>query len=190
MQPAAAVPSPTPALLSSVFQSSVSPRAGLALGSNLGDRLAHLKAATERLRDLSSDGTLLQAPIYQTAPVACPQGSPDFYNTVVEIRFHGSPRELLEAALRIETELGRRRPDAPNAPRPIDIDLLYFGDEILDEPDLVVPHPRLGQRRFVLQPLADIRPDLILPGETIRIREQLDRLESDEPDLVEVTRRD
>ncbi|MCH7227006.1 2-amino-4-hydroxy-6-hydroxymethyldihydropteridine diphosphokinase [Haloferula sp. A504] len=169
--------------MSSVFQSSVSHSAGLALGSNLGNRLAHLRQARDRLRKMSADG-LLQAPIYQTAPVACPEGSPDFYNTVVEIRFQGSPQELLAAALSLELELGRDRSAGPNAPRTIDIDLLYFGHETIAEADLELPHPRLTSRRFVLQPLADIRPDLVLPGDHSTIAEHLAHLDTNEPDLA------
>ena len=161
----------------------MSTAAALALGSNLGNRLAHLKQARDRLRGLSADG-LLQAPIYQTAPVACPDGSPDFYNTVVEIRFEGSPQELLAAALALELELGRDRSAGPNAPRTIDIDLLYFGDETISAADLELPHPRLTDRRFVLQPLADIRPDLMLPGDHVTIAEHLAHLDTDEPALV------
>lgn len=116
--------------------------------------------------------------------MACPDGSPDFYNTVVELTFDGSARELLEAALGIETGLGRERPGEPNAPRPIDIDLLYFGDETIRDPDLEVPHPRLTSRRFVLQPLADVRPDLVLPGDAATIAEHLAHLDSDEPELA------
>ena len=160
-----------------------STRAGLALGSNLGNRLAHLRDARDRLRQLSK-GPLLQAPIYQTAPVACPDGSPDFYNTVVEIRFDSSPRDLLASALDIEAALGRDRSAGPNAPRTIDIDLLYFGDERIADPDLELPHPRLTSRRFVLQPLADIRPGLILPDDASTIAGHLAHLDSDEPKLV------
>lgn len=163
----------------------MSTRAGLALGSNLGDRLAHLVEARTRLAALST-GPVLQAPIYQTAPVGCPEGSPDFFNTVVEIGFEGSPRELLQAALRIEKELGRTRPDVSNAPRIIDIDLLYLGGQTVAEADLELPHPRLTSRRFVLEPLAGIRPDLTLPGDTLTISGHLDALDSDEAELVRV----
>jgi 2-amino-4-hydroxy-6-hydroxymethyldihydropteridine diphosphokinase len=163
----------------------MSTSAGLALGSNIGDRLAHLKRARDRLRLLSSPpDQLLQAPIYQTAPVACPDGSPDFYNTVVEIQFEGSARQLLDAALALELELGRDRSAGPNAPRIIDIDLLYLGDESITETGLDLPHPRLTARRFVLQPLADIRPGLVLPGDSATIDEHLARIGSSEADLA------
>ena len=161
------------------------PRVGIALGSNLGERLANLRAARDLLVRLDRPGGgHLQAPIYQTAPVLCPPGSPDFYNTVVEIDYEGTPAELLEQTQRIEVELGRAATPTRNAPRVVDVDLLYFGDTILESGDLVLPHPRLTRRRFVLQPLADIRPDLKLPGDPLSIAEHLRRLTSDEPPLT------
>ncbi len=160
-------------------------RAAIALGSNLGNRLHHLQAARDRLRELSTEGSeFLQAPIYQTAPVACPDGSPDFYNTVVEIGYEGSPHELLEATQTIETELGRRPNPERNAPRLVDLDILYHGDARLTDGLLELPHPRLTSRRFVLQPLADIRPEFVLPGDTATIAEQLSHLDTDELPLV------
>ena len=158
------------------------PRVGIALGSNLGDRLANLRAARDLLVSLGRPGTgHLQAPIYQTTPVNCPPESPEFYNTVVEIDFEGTPVALLAQTQRIETQLGRTVAGERNAPRVIDVDLLYFGEEILDSGALVLPHPRLTRRRFVLQPLADIRPELKLPGNDTAIAEHLRRLDSNEP---------
>lgn len=152
----------------------MTPRAGIALGSNLGDRLAHLQAARDFFREISS-GDLLQGKIYQTAPVACPDGSPDFLNTVIDFPFAGSPRDLLDAAMEIERRLGRVRAER-NGPRTLDADLLYLGETVLAEPDLILPHPRLHLRRFVLEPLHDIRPELILPGQLHDIRESLTAL--------------
>ena len=163
------------------------PRVALALGSNLGDRLANLRAARDRLVALGpSGGGPLQAPIYQTAPVQCPADSPDFYNTVVEIDYSGTPAELLAQTQRIEHQLGRAAAAERNAPRIIDVDMLYFGEVVLRSGSLELPHPRLTRRRFVLQPLADLRPDLKLPGDATSIAEHLSRLESDEPLLVRV----
>ncbi len=160
-------------------------RVGIALGSNLGDRLANLRAARARLVCLARPGgAFLQAPIYQTAPVHCPPDSPDFYNTVVEIEFDGTPDELLAQARQIEAALGRVGTAARNAPRVIDVDLLYFGAEEVATEALVLPHPRLALRRFVLQPLADIRPELRLPGDATSIAEHLRQLASDEPALA------
>ncbi len=154
------------------------PRAGIALGSNLGDRLANLEAARDCLREIATPGEpFLQASIYQTEPLLCPPGSPHFYNSVVEIAFDGDAFELLGLTQAIEKKLGRAASPERNAPRIIDVDLLYFGDEIIDTEALVLPHPRIAERRFVLQPLAEIRPELVLPGQTRSIAELLDDLQ-------------
>lgn len=161
------------------------PRAGIALGSNLGNRLANLRAAISCLREIGAPAApFLLAPVYQTEPRFCPPGSPQFLNTVVEIGFDGSPLELLEETRSMEIRLGRLRGTERNAPRTIDIDLLYFGKQTLDHPELTLPHPRIGERRFVLQPLADIRPELILPGQHRTVREMLANLATDEAPLV------
>lgn len=161
------------------------PRVGIALGSNLGDRLAHLQAACRCLREIASAGEpFLQAAIYQTEPRFCPPGSPFFYNSVVEIHFDGAPHVLLEITQTIEKRLGRNPVPVRNAPRVIDLDLLYFGNQVVDTEELVLPHPRLIERRFVLQPLAEICPHLVLPGFQKPIRELLDQLKSEEPALV------
>lgn len=161
------------------------PRAGIALGSNLGDRLEHLRAAMAALRLFSTAGSpVLAAPIYQTQARDCPPGSPDFLNTVIEIEFAGSATELLAQTRDLETRLGRIRNDTRNSPRVIDIDLLYVGDSCCAGPDLVLPHPGIAQRRFVLQPLCDIRPDLVLPGQSLTVASLLANLDSGEPPLV------
>lgn len=160
-------------------------RAGIALGSNLGDRLANLRAAIARLREIATPGEpVLTAPVYQTEPRYCPPGSPDFYNTVIEIDFDGSAPELLEKTQAMELKLGRVRGTERNAPRVIDIDLLYLGGERFDNSALILPHPRIGERRFVLQPLADIRPELVLPGQRQTIAGVLRDLRNDEPPLA------
>lgn len=162
------------------------PRAGIALGSNLGDRAAHLQAAMDALQGIATPGKpYLTASIYQTEPRFCPPGSPQFLNTVVEMEFSGTALELLEMTQAMEIQLGRVRGTERNAPRVIDIDLLYFGDETLDSPNLELPHPRIHERRFVLQPLADIRPEMVLPGHARSIAELLRDLDSDEPPLIE-----
>jgi 2-amino-4-hydroxy-6-hydroxymethyldihydropteridine diphosphokinase len=155
-------------------------RAGIALGSNLGESLAQLRAALAALRKISTPGApLLVAPVYQTQPLDCPPGSPDFLNSVVEIGFDGDASSLLACTRVIEESLGRVRGTERNAPRFIDLDLLYRGDECVRRDELVLPHPRLFERRFVLQPLADIRPDLILPGNNRSIAEVLRSLPPD-----------
>jgi 2-amino-4-hydroxy-6-hydroxymethyldihydropteridine diphosphokinase len=162
-------------------------RSGIALGSNLGDRMALLSEAVQRLHEIAVPGEpVLQAPVYRTPPLACPDGSPEFFNTTVEIAWSGSPEELLEHTRRIEILLGRERGHHRNAPRTIDLDILYCGDLVTSSDHLTLPHPRLAQRRFVLQPLADIRPDLVLPGSRHRIRQLLEALSTDEAAPVPV----
>jgi 2-amino-4-hydroxy-6-hydroxymethyldihydropteridine diphosphokinase len=146
-------------------------KVGLALGSNLGDRLQHLQVAKRYLLSLSPEQWHQAAPLYETEPVGCPPGSPKFLNTVLEIEFTGAPKMLLKKILAYENAHGRDRNLPPNAGRPIDIDILYFGEKEVREKDLVIPHPRMAQRRFVLLPLSTIRPDLIVKGtgKTVRM---------------------
>jgi 2-amino-4-hydroxy-6-hydroxymethyldihydropteridine diphosphokinase len=161
------------------------PRIGIALGSNLGSRLRNLQRARDLLAGIATPGEpVLLAPIYQTEPVHCPSGSPDFLNTVVEISWEGLPTTLLDLTQAIEFKLGRLPTSEPNAPRVIDVDLLYFGDQTLDAGLLVLPHPRITGRRFVLQPLADIRPDLILAGHQATIADHLRHIDTAEPPLM------
>ena len=150
------------------------PRIGIALGSNLGNRYANLQAACDCLRKIAVVGEpFLEASTFETEPLHCPPGSPFFSNSVIEMAWEGSPFDLLEITQSIESQLGRTANPERNAPRIIDVDLLYFGREIIDTEALVLPHPRIGERRFVLQPLAEIRPDLILPGQSHTIAERL-----------------
>lgn len=161
------------------------PRVGISLGSNLGDRLANLQAAFVCLREISSaNAPFLISSIYQTEPKFCPPGSPSFYNCVIECCFTGTAFELLEITRQIEKKIGRSPVSIRNAPRIIDLDLLYFGDDVIDTEVLVLPHPRLGERRFVLQPLSEIRPLLVLPGSKKNIQDLLDELPTEEPPLV------
>jgi len=133
-------------------------RAFLGLGSNVGDRLGHLRRAVDGLDEL-----VALSPVYETAPVGGPPGQPPYLNAVAELDTARSPRELLEMAGRLEAEAGRVR-TVPDGPRTLDVDVLLVGDVVVDEPDLVVPHPRLWQRRFVVVPLADLAPELVAPG--------------------------
>ncbi|BDS08484.1 2-amino-4-hydroxy-6-hydroxymethyldihydropteridine diphosphokinase [Oceaniferula spumae] len=160
-------------------------RVGIALGSNLGNRLTHLQVARDMLLKLmpENDANYTQAPVYQSEPVNCPPESPDFFNTVLEIDYIGTPYQLLEYTQGIEFHLGRGIVYQENAPRIIDVDILYFGNETIKDTILNVPHPEMTSRRFVLQPLADIRPQLILPGDKATIAEHLHHLDSDEPPL-------
>ena len=147
---------------------------GLALGSNLGDRWSHLRAARDFLTALhEGEGDAVVSPVYETEPVDCPPGSAPFLNAVMEIVTSLDPEELLVRTDRLERQLGRGATRERNAPRPIDIDLLYAGDLEIRHSACEVPHPRLTSRRFVLQPLAEIRPDLVLPGQTRTVAELL-----------------
>jgi 2-amino-4-hydroxy-6-hydroxymethyldihydropteridine diphosphokinase len=149
-------------------------RIGVALGSNLGDRLANLRAAREAIADLTgAKGSVLVSPVYETEPVGCEPGAGKFFNAVLEIEYNGDPTDLLQKLIRIEESLGRDRDHARNVSRKIDIDLLYAGELNVENEQLQLPHPRLHLRKFVLQPLADIRPELILPNQTKTVRELL-----------------
>jgi 2-amino-4-hydroxy-6-hydroxymethyldihydropteridine diphosphokinase len=139
-------------------------KVGLALGSNLGDRLQHLQQAKAYLLGLSREGWHLQSPLYETEPVGCPPNSPTFLNAVLEIEYKGAPRTLLKKVVAYEQAHGRDRSLPKNAARTIDIDILYFGEKEVLERDLVIPHPRMAERRFVLLPLSTIRPELIVKG--------------------------
>jgi 2-amino-4-hydroxy-6-hydroxymethyldihydropteridine diphosphokinase len=149
-------------------------RTGIALGSNLGDRLANLRAARQALVDLANvKRPVLSSPVYETEPVDCEPGAGKFLNAVVEIECEGDPSELLEQLVRVEESLGRERDHARNVSRKIDIDLLYTGDLSVKNERLQLPHPRMHLRKFVMRPLADIRPDLRLPDQTKTARELL-----------------
>ncbi|HEX7070056.1 MAG TPA: 2-amino-4-hydroxy-6-hydroxymethyldihydropteridine diphosphokinase [Rhodothermales bacterium] len=136
----------------------------IALGSNLGDRFSHLEQALHRLADAEGVAVRRVSSVYETAAHTAEPGElePDFLNAVVELDVDRSPESLLELCMSIEREAGRER-RRRWAPRTIDLDVILFGDRVIDEPDLHVPHPRLAGRRFVLQPLADLAPDLVLP---------------------------
>ena len=125
-------------------------RAYLGLGSNLGDRRAHLRAAVGALPDV-----VAVSPVYETDPVGGPAEQSRYLNLVVELETDRSPRELLELGQALETAAGRLRTEQ-DGPRTLDVDVLLVGGLTVREPDLVVPHPRMWQRRFVLAPLADL----------------------------------
>ena len=153
-------------------------KAGVALGSNLGNRALHLRRGLAFLMGLSSTGYCVQSSILETEPVDCPEGSGAFLNAAAEIEYAGTPRQLFDQLKAFERSEGRASSPVPNAPRPLDLDLLYFGDMVLDEgdPRLVVPHPRMAQRRFVLVPLSEIAPDLVVPGQTKTVAQLLEAL--------------
>jgi 2-amino-4-hydroxy-6-hydroxymethyldihydropteridine diphosphokinase len=141
-------------------------RVGVALGSNLGDRLANLRAARNAMVDLAGiHQPILFSSIYETEPVDCEPGANKFFNAVLEFDYEDDPRNLLRNLKAIESSLGRPGDHARNISRNIDIDLLYAADMTIDNERLHLPHPRMHSRRFVLAPLAEIRPDLILPNQ-------------------------
>jgi 2-amino-4-hydroxy-6-hydroxymethyldihydropteridine diphosphokinase len=153
-------------------------RAFLGLGSNLGDRAAHLRRAVAHLPDVAAVSAL-----YETEPVGGPPGQGPYLNAVVELHTGRSPRGLLEVARRLEAEAGRVR-TVRHGPRTLDVDVLLVGDAVVDEPDLVVPHPRMWERRFVLAPLAELAPELV-PAEALEraggaVR-RLGRMEATDP---------
>ncbi|MFT4638821.1 MAG: 2-amino-4-hydroxy-6-hydroxymethyldihydropteridine diphosphokinase [Verrucomicrobiales bacterium] len=147
----------------------------LGLGSNLGIRAAYLQAAINALSQVPGLANLEQAPTYETAPLDCPDGAPPFLNTVVQARYTGDVFDLLTHTQAIEDQLGRERSGTRNEARVVDIDLLIVEGISLNSSPLTLPHPRMEERLFVLQPLADLRPELILPS-GISIQERLEQL--------------
>jgi 2-amino-4-hydroxy-6-hydroxymethyldihydropteridine diphosphokinase len=141
-------------------------RAYLSLGSNLGDRQANLRSAIDRLRQIGD--VLAVSAFYETEPVDVLE-QPWFLNCALVFETDQAARELLEAVLELEIEMGRRRIHK-KGPRNIDIDILLFGDSVVDEKGLTIPHPGLAERRFVLEPLAEIAPTVRHPklGKTIQ----------------------
>jgi len=152
-------------------------RTGISLGANLGDRLACLTNARDAIFALPGvQAPLICSSLYETEPVDCEPGAPKFLNAVIEIGYEGSSTELLRELQRIEITLGRVRKHERNRSRKIDLDLLYHGARILDEPRIQLPHPRSALRGFVLRPLTEIRPNLVLPGQIKTVRELAEEL--------------
>jgi 2-amino-4-hydroxy-6-hydroxymethyldihydropteridine diphosphokinase len=142
----------------------------LSLGANLGNREQSLRAAIERLGPAGITVRRVSS-IFETEPLDL-VGQPMFLNLVVEAETALMPLQLLSRALRIERELGRKR-TVPKGPRTIDIDIILYGSSVIEAPELVVPHPRLAERRFVLEPLAELAPDLRHPVTRRTVREML-----------------
>ena len=149
-------------------------RTSIALGSNLGDRLANLTAGrTAVLRLPGVSAPVLCSRVYETEPVGTGPDAGPFLNAVIEVEFSADPFALLSGLRSVESTLGRPVRYPRNSPRTLDLDILYISDLVLDDDALILPHPRLHLRRFVLAPLNDIRPELHLPGQTRSIAELL-----------------
>jgi 2-amino-4-hydroxy-6-hydroxymethyldihydropteridine diphosphokinase len=149
----------------------------VALGSNLGNSREILNNAMMRLQKLSTT-PLIKSSLIETAPVDCPPGSPMFLNAVVGLtpRTGETPESLLAKLQALEKEFGRQPKKVLNEARPLDVDLIAFGNESRATASLTLPHPRAHLRKFVLQPLAEIAPDLVLPGQTKVVAELLKEL--------------
>jgi 2-amino-4-hydroxy-6-hydroxymethyldihydropteridine diphosphokinase len=149
----------------------------IALGSNLGGSRRNLLLALDRLQEFSTQ-PVSSSSLWQTTPVDCPPGSPPFVNAVAGLhpRPDETPESLLRQLQKLEAEFGRQRGNIPNAPRLLDLDLIAFGARTANLPELILPHPRAQLRRFVLQPLAEIAPQFVLPGQLASIAELLGAL--------------
>ncbi len=163
---------PTPAL---------TPLVVIALGSNLGDSRQILRDAMDRMRQFS-EFPVLTSSLWMSSPVDCPPGSPKFVNAIVAFqpRATETAESLLQKLQSLEKEFGRRPKQLMNEPRPLDLDLIVFGNQVLQSPGLNLPHPRAHQRKFVLCPLNEVAPDLVLPGQGKRVAELLANLRSEE----------
>ena len=150
----------------------------LGVGSNLGDRLAHFRAARTLLIDCEKFREMTWSGIFETRPMGGPQGQGNYLNAVVRARTELGPRDVLAHCQSIERELGRSQGERWG-PRVIDLDLLLYGERVIERPGLIVPHPRLHQRRFVLEPLAELAPSLIHPRLSLDVKTMLGELPHD-----------
>lgn len=155
---------------------------GLSLGSNLGDRLSNLKEAKRRIAAIPEVSVIAQSPVYETSPVDVLPGFSDliFMNAVLILESNRSPQSLLEKLKRMEKDMGRELASGRNAPRPVDADIIYAGELNIQGDQLSIPHPRWSIRRFVVQPLSDLRPNIILPGHQKTVQDQLLSLPADQ----------
>jgi len=152
----------------------------IALGSNLGDRELNLLRAVAEIGRLRGSKLSALSPFYETSPVGMPADTPSFYNGVARLSTALSPEELLAELQRIEADVfGRVKSSAPESRR-MDLDLLLYGQTRIEQPDLTIPHPRMFKRRFVLEPLAAVAPELADPVSGRTVAEMLAALESDE----------
>ncbi len=146
----------------------------VSLGSNLGDSMSLIHAAFDKLQELSAE-PIRKSSLWETSPVGCPPGSPRFVNAAVALTpsRDETPESLLVKLQKMEMQFGRRPKILLNEPRPLDLDLIALDDEVRSTPELTLPHPRAHLRRFVLQPLSEIAPDLLLPGQRQTVRQLL-----------------
>ena len=163
-----------------ILKSVVEQWAIVAFGANLGDSGKTILQAMTRLEGVA-EKPLRRSSLWQTAPVDCPPGSPVFVNAVVALLSGKgeTPETLLAKLQALEKKFGRRPKVVLNEPRPLDLDLIAFGNERRATRELTLPHPRAHERRFVLQPLSEIAPDLILPGQTRSVARLLEQLPPD-----------
>ncbi|HZF01635.1 MAG TPA: 2-amino-4-hydroxy-6-hydroxymethyldihydropteridine diphosphokinase [Methylomirabilota bacterium] len=153
----------------------------IALGSNLGDSQKIILDAMARLQQFSAE-PILKSSLWETSPVNCPADSPKFVNAVIALvpLEDEMPESLLVKLCELENEFGRTPKKILNEPRPLDLDLIAFGNEIRNSPELILPHPRAHSRKFVLQPLSEIAPELILPGQGKTVSQLLTEISSEE----------
>lgn len=153
---------------------------GLSLGANLGDRQANLAEARDRIAAYPGIDMVAQSPIYETEPVDVPDEHRQrlFLNAVLIMETSMAVPRLLKVLQGIERQIGRAPHPVPNSPRPIDIDIVYAGGLNIRESHVRIPHPRWAERRFVVQPLCDLRPNLRLPGQAATVAEILARLQN------------
>ena len=150
----------------------------IGLGANLGDARATLLRALQRLAHISGFRQEALSSFYISAPMGGPP-QPDYVNAVLQAQYNGSALQLLHALQAVETESGRER-GVKNGPRTLDLDILVFNDEVICYPELLVPHPRLAERAFVLLPLMELAPDLMLPGYKLSVAALWNNLSSSE----------
>ncbi len=151
----------------------------IAIGSNQGDRELYLLRAVAEISKLPNTKVTGLSPFYETTPVGVAD-QPNFYNAVLRLSTRLSPHDLLKALQNIEDNVFKRKRTVKWGPRSMDLDILLYGNQIINSPELVVPHPQMMNRRFVLQPLSDLSPELIHPEAGISIKQLLKALKSDE----------
>lgn len=141
------------------------------LGANVGDARAQLQWAVQHIGQLPQVREVVCSSLYRSAPIDCAPGDPDFFNAVLRLQTRLAAPQLLVALQALELQAGRQRPYR-NAPRVLDLDLLLFGQGSIDSPGLIVPHPRIWERAFVLYPLAELAPDQVTPQALDSVRQQ------------------